>query len=260
MLGGDGGLVLDGADGILGIVAPVEREHVEHDGERDVDLLAAIIVIAAADVVGDADDGEAGSVEGDPVAERRMAGKEKLGAFLAEDNDAVLVANVVGADETTLGKGHPADVFEIRLDPEHLAPSGFVLALLLDVAAIDERGRVADVGGLGADGLNVGEGEVVGTHAAVLAGDGRDVAVPQHDDVVAELGELALLAGAEAFAHGDEQQHGADTPGDAEHGEERAELVGADGQKNLSESVAEALHGAAFRYEDGGFRVPVRDG
>ena len=70
---------------------------------------------------------------------------------------------------------------------------------------------------------------------------------------VAELGKLALLAGAEAFTDGDEQEHGANAPGDAEHGEERAELVGADGQKDLPEGVAEALHGAAMGYEDGGF-------
>ena len=102
---------------------------------------------------------------------------------------------------------------------------------------------VADVGSLGADGLRVREGEVVGTEAGVLAGDGGDVAIPEHDDVVAELGELALLAGAEALANGDEQQHGANAPGDAEHGEEGAQLIGADGQKNLPEGVAEALHG-----------------
>ena len=45
--------------------------------------------------------------------------------------------------------------------PSTSTAGGFVLALLLTVAAIDERGCVSYVGSLGADGLRVREGEVV---------------------------------------------------------------------------------------------------
>ena len=39
-------------------------------------------------------------------------------------------------------------------------------------------------------------------------------------DVFAELGQFALVARAEAFAHADQQQQGSHAPGDAEHGQE----------------------------------------
>ena len=51
-----------------------------------------------------------------------------------------------------------------------------------------------------------------------------------------------MLAGAETFAEPHQHQQRADAPGDAEHGEERAQLVGRDGAEDLAEDVREALH------------------
>ena len=48
---------------------------------------------------------------------------------------------------------------------------------------------------------------------------GRAPGKDKHD-VFAELGHLALVARAEAFAYSDQQQQRSDPPGDAEHGEE----------------------------------------
>ena len=46
-----------------------------------------------------------------------------------------------------------------------------------------------------------------------------------------------VLAGAEAFAEAHQHQQRADPPGDAEHGEEAAQLVGHDGAEDLAEGV-----------------------
>ena len=94
----------------------------------------------------------------------------------------------------------------------------------------------------GADGFGVGEGELVGRHAGVLVGQRGDGAAQQHDDVGAELGETAALAGAEAFAEADEQEQRGYAPGDAEHGEERAQLVGPDRLEDLGEDVEKSAH------------------
>ena len=91
-----------------------------------------------------------------------------------------------------------------------------------------------------ADGVGVGEGELVGGHAGVLVGQRGDGSAEDHDDVGAELGEAAALSGAEALAKADEQEQRGDSPGDAEHGEERAQLVGRDRLVDLIEDVEEA--------------------
>ena len=89
------GLVLDGGDGVGGDVFAVQREELQHGGEGDVDLLVVAVVVAAADALGDADDQEAVSVEGDVGAERGASGKEELVVLLAEDDDLAVLRDVL---------------------------------------------------------------------------------------------------------------------------------------------------------------------
>ena len=55
-------------------------------------------------------------------------------------------------------------------------------------------------------------------------------------------GQVAMLAGAKALAEPDQHQQRAHAPGDAEHGQEGAQLVGCNGAEDLAESVGKALH------------------
>ena len=57
-----------------------------------------------------------------------------------------------------------------------------------------------------------------------------------------ELRKLLALAGTEAFAEADEHEQRADSPRDAEHGEEAPQLVGHDGAVDLPESVNKTAH------------------
>jgi hypothetical protein len=77
----------------------------------------------------------------------------------------------------------------------------------------------------------------------VLVGDRGNGAVPHHDEVVAESGQLLVLPGAKALAQADQHQQRSHSPRNAEHGEEAAQLVRQDGTKDLPESVGEVLHG-----------------
>ncbi len=74
-------------------------------------------------------------------------------------------------------------------------------------------------------------------------GEGGDGTAREHDDVDAELGQAAPLAGTEALAQANQQQQRGHAPGDAEHGEERPQLVGGDGVEDLREDVEKGAHG-----------------
>ena len=156
-----------------------------------------------------------------------------------------MLGDVLLVEVAAFGEGDIADLGEVDLDAHGGTAGARELADFFEVAAVDEGGGVADVGGLLADGLGVGEGELVGGHAGVLVGQRGDGAAPEHDDVGAEFGEAAALAGAEAFAEADEQEQRGDSPGDAEHGEEGAQLVGRDRLVDLVEDVEESAHSFA---------------
>src|ERR1035441_2057075 len=115
----------------------------------------------------------------------------------------------------------------------------------------------------GTDGANVrrflADVEVILISEPVLAGgvhaarNGRSAAGEEHHDVFAEIREVALVAGAEALAEADQQEERADSPGNAEHGEERTQLVRPEGAENLRENVEHHLHGVITREHRGGF-------
>jgi hypothetical protein len=77
----------------------------------------------------------------------------------------------------------------------------------------------------------------------MLPANGRSAAGEEHHDVFAVLRKVALVAGSEALAQADQQEQGTDSPGDAEHGEERTQLVRPEGAENLRENVEHHLHG-----------------
>ena len=98
---------------------------------------------------------------------------------------------------------------------------------------------IARISRQGANGGLVAKRELIGAHAGVLVGQRGDGAVQHHDDVIAELGKLLVLPAAEALAEAHQHQQRTDTPGNAEHGEKAAQLVGHDGAKDLAERVRE---------------------
>ena len=118
------------------------------------------------------------------------------------------------------------------------------IAPLADFVEVGARQLAGDGTNLGkaADGGLVAERELIGAHAGVLIGERGDGAIHDHDDVVAELRQLLVLAFAEALAEAHEDEQGADPPGDTEHGEKAAQLVGHDGAEDLPESVRKTAH------------------
>ena len=115
------------------------------------------------------------------------------------------------------------------------------MAHLVEIVALQFDGDRAQLR-QAAQRVLVAQGQPVRAHSGVLVGDRGDGAVPHHDDVVAEGGERAVLAGAESLAESHQHQQRANPPGDAEHGEKAAQLVGRDGAEDLAEDVCEGLH------------------
>src|SRR5258708_6127836 len=116
------------------------------------------------------------------------------------------------------------------------------------------------------DGLNVrrlfANVEVILVREPVLASggraalNGRSAAGKEHHDVFAVLRKAALVAGSETLAEADQQEQGTDTPGDAEHGEERTQLMRPEGAENLREDVDHHLHWGLIT-RDASLQFPV---
>ena len=231
-----GGLIVDAAERVEGLVGADEGEVVDGGGDGNVELLIFVVVVATAALGGDADDLETKAVDGDEGAHGGVAHEEEIVGFRAEKDDMAMLGDVVGIEVAALGEGNGADLLDVGLDAPDATGEAAVLAGLFEIAANEESGDVANMRSA-ADSGAVSKGDVIGTTAVVLAGESGDGTGIEEDDVCAEGGERAALTGAEAFAEADEQKQRGDTPGDAEHGQEGSQLVGCDRLEDLLEDL-----------------------
>jgi len=141
--------------------------------------------------------------------------------FVAEDDDVAFLTLVELVEPASQLQREESDSSVLRFGAGEQATGGRKLADGMHVAGDED----------GTDGENVrrflADVEVIlirepvlpsGIHAAL---NGRGAAGVEHHDVFAEIGEVAPVAGSEALAETDQQEQRADSPGDAEHGEER---------------------------------------
>ena len=118
-----------------------------------------------------------------------------------------------------------ADFVVLRHDAEDLAVGAGVLADGADVFTAQYRRYVAHRLGIVADGEVVTVVELVGARRDLAAGHCRYLPAEDEHDILADIVELASLAGAKALTHAHQQQQRTHAPGDAEHGQKRAQLV-----------------------------------
>src|SRR6202020_348486 len=114
-----------------------------------------------------------------------------------------------------------ANFVELRLGAHNLAAAGGEFADLAQIGARNDWHGVTDVW-RSPDIHVVFISEQVGTGGAHVALDGGGASGKQKHDVLAELGQFAFVAGAEAFADAHQQEQGSYAPGDAEPGEKGA--------------------------------------
>ena len=236
-----GGVVLDGVDRVLGNVVALQREILLHGGNGDVHFFVVVGVVAAADLLADADHGEIDSVNGNDLADHGMALKENLRGFLRDKDDAARLEDVLLIDKAACSDGKITDNRVAWLISAQMGRSVAPLTDLVEIGA-GKLGRDVFNFRQAANGVLVAQGQLIGAHAGVLVGQGGDGAVHDHDDVMTELRKLLTLAFAEAFAKAHKDEQRANSPCNSKHGEEAAQLVSHDGAENLPESVREAVH------------------
>jgi N-methylhydantoinase A len=102
---------------------------------------------------------------------------------------------------------------------------GFALGLpMVDVLSIGAGG--GSLARIAPDGQVVLIRKVIRASRKSASSHRGDAAGEHEHDVLAEGGELAGLSAAEAFAESNQQQERPNSPGNAEHGQKRAQLVG----------------------------------
>ncbi len=141
--------------------------------------------------------------------------------LIAENHHIAFLNFVQGVEPPSLLHREKADSVVLRFDPVELAARARELADRMHVVAGEDGSNGAYVRRFFTDV------EVILVSKMVLAGgvhaplNRRGAAREHHDDVFAIFRKVAPVARAEALAQPDQQQQGPDTPGDAEHGEER---------------------------------------
>ena len=183
----------------------------------------------------------------EPTAGR--PGKKVAGHLIAKDDDVAFLSFVESVEPASLFQRQEADSVVLWFGAGELATGAGELTDGMHVVS----------GENGSDGANVqrflADIEVILVGEPVLAGgihaapNRRGAAREDHHDIFAILRKTALVTASEAFAQADQQQQGTDTPGDAEHGEERTQLVRPEGAENLRENVDHHLHGVLITHD-----------
>ena len=72
--------------------------------------------------------------------------------------------------------------------------------------------------------------------------DSGHMAVVNLHEIFAEVRQALLRPSAEALSQSDQEQQGSDSPRDAKHSKERAQLVSPHGSQDLNEAVKKSPH------------------
>ena len=127
----------------------------------------------------------------------------------------------------------------MRRNADHFPVGVAVLADFANVGPSQHRCDGPDVGRFALNVEVVLISEVIFAAGTHVAGDRRRASREQEHDVFAERIQLAPVAGAETFAQTDQQQQRADSPGDAKHRQEGAQLMRPQGPQHLPQNLEE---------------------
>src|SRR5208282_2283921 len=242
MFVGDARLIVEKRNRDEGLFA-LDRESAAHDLEGNVAAGIGGIVAAAADALQSANHLEAIVIEQNKRANGGASGEKVAPHLVAEDDDVALLYFVKVVEPAPLQQREVANPVVLRFGPRELPAGAGKLA-----------DRVHIVGGKnGSDGLDVrgflADVEIILVREPVLACGvhtaryRRSAAREKHHDVFAVLRKVALVTGSEALPEPDQQEQRTDAPGDAEHGEKRAQFVRPQRGKNLRDNVELHPHG-----------------
>ena len=201
--------------------------------KRDEAAQVQIHVVAVADFLQGANHGEADAVEQNGGADGWTPWKQRAPNFVADDDYGALLRIVHGIDPAAFVDRKVANLVDVGGHAHDLAAGLEKVAHRSDVVAGYYGGSRADAGAFAKNVFVIFVSQIVlaqGGEAALHYGSATG---PDEHYVLAQGIELLAIAGTESFAQADQQQQGTDAPGDAEHGEERAQFVRPEGAEGL---------------------------
>src|ERR1700686_384333 len=212
--------------------------------ERDEAAQVQIHVVAVADLLQGANHGEANPIEQNRGADGRTSWKEGAPDLVAYDDHGALLRVVHGIDPAALVDWQIADLIKVRGHAHDLAAGLEKIADRPDVAAGNGGSSSAHAGAFIQNVFVVAVGEIVLPQCGEAALHHGSPARPDKHHVLAQGIELFAIASAESFSQTNEQQQGTDAPGNAEHGQERAEFVRPQGPEGLTNNIDNKTHDA----------------
>ena len=206
------------------------------------------VFVPPADALQRADHFKPDVVEQDGGANRGSSGEQVPGQFIAQHDDVAFLRFVQAIEPASLLEGKKPDLVELRFHADNLSVGTGEFTHRAHVIASQHRRSLANVGSFLADVGVVLIGKQIVAGGVHAAGDhGRTAGEDKHD-VLPVFGQPALVSRAEPFAQADQQQQRSHTPGHAEHGEERAQLVGPQSAEDLREDVQDHPHNQGTLY------------
>ncbi len=140
----DGGIVLDGIDRVLGNVVSLEGKQLKHGGDGNEDLLVVVGVVAAADRLSHADDGEIGAVDADGLAQHGTPREKQRSGFGGEKGDTARLADIFFIEIAASRDGKVADSRIIGFASGKVAGGAAPLAHFVGVGPGELGGDAAD--------------------------------------------------------------------------------------------------------------------
>src|ERR1700730_1636871 len=211
---------------------------VAHGAERHVDVLVQVVITVVDDMFQDADDLVGDAVHTNALADRILTGK-KLLLGVGSDKSHARVSEVLSfAEGSTFGKFHTAHTGIIGVDATYpiagaACPPGHA-ALLEHFGRepFEQRHLVTDV-------VQIFDRETdfaarLGTTRLMRGATGKE-----EDQIGAEGAERRPQTALESRSVRQKQHHRGDAPGHAEHGEDAASLVMAQGAIGLGSKFVE---------------------
>ncbi len=113
-----------------------------------------------------------------------------------------------------------------------------VIAVRTDVVLLEFRNGVLAIGRLSLHRHHIGILPVHDAPGADTAGLHAGASVKNDQNILAQVAGLVFLAYAQAFARRHHQNDGDDSPGNSEHGQERAQLVGPERTQHIANQIA----------------------
>ena len=217
----------------VGKVAP-------HGRERDEDFVDVPAVVAGVLFLGrhDADNREGNVVEIDELPDCWTAAEQLLLRIGAEEGDATAFRDVILIVEAAFADAEAANLGKLRRRAGDRERRRVVRRVRTHRVLLELRDRVLTIGRFV---LKIGKIGINPVHQATsprTAGLQAGAAMEDDHQVAAQGFGLFRLADAKTLAGGDHQDDRDHSPGDPEHGQQRADAVRPEGSKHVLDEIA----------------------